>query len=294
VIHLPYGAALTSTGGGSGTVAIGKGESGESPGAAMTCTIFGFPVKCTATAAAQTWKLSGGNPSHLIANEVKMSVSGTFCPAEATFSAEYEVTSPKPLFVAAKVPFTKLCENAKVDKCGNPFKKATTLEAAATNAVKFEFKFKDNPVKVACGQSEMKGKTTADEGTPLFGELTSLTFAKCDNGCAITAKSLPYQIFMEATGGGKGRFGLRSSGVGHPELEFKCTAETCSYEAEDGEIERQRFNGGAPATVEVDTVLLRTAASDDDCGSSLFWGEAIKNTIYSFSVPKAGAWLSRG
>jgi len=66
-----------------------------SMGMKWECGVF---LNCTFTAPKGLLSFTGGNPANVTAKEVEMSRSGGFCPSSAKWNAEYEVTSPKPVF----------------------------------------------------------------------------------------------------------------------------------------------------------------------------------------------------
>jgi hypothetical protein len=91
-LSLPWLTEVTGSGG-SGTMtvsnAVGKFTCG------ITCE---YEAKTAAVSA------TGGNPALIKANKVSFSKKGGsfFCPATATWSSEYEITTPKPLFVVSE------------------------------------------------------------------------------------------------------------------------------------------------------------------------------------------------
>jgi hypothetical protein len=94
-VHLPYKAEIHATGGGNGTLTVSSGGNGN-PGEILVC---GTDINCTFSFATASLSLTGGNPAILKAGKIKLETAGGICPAEASWDAEYEVTSPKPLFV---------------------------------------------------------------------------------------------------------------------------------------------------------------------------------------------------
>jgi hypothetical protein len=88
-LNTPWGASLSGSGG-SGTMTV-TGAAGK-----FTCS-----VTCEYEAKSASVSVSGGNPATIKANSVGFSrIGGSFlCSSSASWSAEYEVTSPKPAFV---------------------------------------------------------------------------------------------------------------------------------------------------------------------------------------------------
>jgi len=95
VQNLAYNGTLTATTKGNGTLTVQSGGSGD-PGATVVC---GFLINCTFSTASATLSFTGGSPAVAAANGISLSRSGGFCPSTSTWDAEYEVTSPKPLFI---------------------------------------------------------------------------------------------------------------------------------------------------------------------------------------------------
>ncbi len=87
---LPYEASFKSTVGGNGEMTI------YSPNIKMT-GCFGFAT-CVYTASKVTLEAVGGTPARLIANKAPLTVSGFGCGTSALLTAEYEMTTPNPLW----------------------------------------------------------------------------------------------------------------------------------------------------------------------------------------------------
>jgi hypothetical protein len=94
-VKLPYKASIVATGGGNGTLSVQSDGSGN-PGATVVC---GFLINCTFSTANATLGVTGGNPAIAKANGIALAREGGFCPSQSTWDAEYEVTTPKPLFI---------------------------------------------------------------------------------------------------------------------------------------------------------------------------------------------------
>lgn len=92
VENLPWAFQATAAGKGNGTFTL-SGNSGTKPQIHISCGTF----NCSFPLSAMT--LTGGNPAKLSAVKQPVKLEGVFCPSEATFDTEYEITAPKPLFV---------------------------------------------------------------------------------------------------------------------------------------------------------------------------------------------------
>ncbi|MGN6256701.1 MAG: hypothetical protein ACTHN3_02980 [Solirubrobacterales bacterium] len=89
----------SSTNGNGAMTAFSSGKG--NPGAIVECSFF---VNCTYSTTSATLSVTGGNPAKVLASKVPLAAttSGTHttCPSNtATWTAEYEITTPKPLFV---------------------------------------------------------------------------------------------------------------------------------------------------------------------------------------------------
>jgi RHS repeat-associated protein len=95
-LNLPYGISVTHSSGGSGTLVASDptAVSTKLECPAITCTYGAKEVSLGAT---------GGNPAVLKAQAISLpKLSGFFCPAEGKWTAEHELSRPKPLFLVAK------------------------------------------------------------------------------------------------------------------------------------------------------------------------------------------------
>lgn len=89
---LPWLSEVTGSGG-NGTMTV------SNAGGKFTCG--GISCEYSTTSAATS--VTGGNPAIVKANKVSLSKkSGIFCPSTATWTSEYEITTPKPLFVVSE------------------------------------------------------------------------------------------------------------------------------------------------------------------------------------------------
>jgi RHS repeat-associated protein len=96
-VNLEYSTSTTATEKGNGTLAVK-----DAVGVGVTAVCSGL-VNCTVTAAEAKLTVTGGNPALAKASAAPLkTTSGILCPKEATWTAEYELSSPKPLYVVAK------------------------------------------------------------------------------------------------------------------------------------------------------------------------------------------------
>lgn len=90
---LPYSATANATGGGNGTMTVSNPK-------VKLSGCFGFAT-CTATAASVTLDLVGGSPGRVKAVKEPLTISGFGCGSSGTWSAEYEITAPNPVFITS-------------------------------------------------------------------------------------------------------------------------------------------------------------------------------------------------
>lgn len=92
----PYTVTGIATGGGNGDLTITQKTGGNVPGASVECGIF---INCTFSSGDITLGFTGGTPPIIKAASVPLSRSGGICPSTSLWDAEYEMTSPKTLFL---------------------------------------------------------------------------------------------------------------------------------------------------------------------------------------------------
>jgi hypothetical protein len=97
-VNLKYSATAITGTGGNGTLTVTPGSGIGNPGASVVCGSF---INCTFSSSDISLGVTGGNPAIISANGVVLNRSGGICPSTSTWDAEYEVTSPKPLFLEA-------------------------------------------------------------------------------------------------------------------------------------------------------------------------------------------------
>jgi YD repeat-containing protein len=91
--NVPASASLKAITSGNGELKVGSGS--KAPGWLLKC---GTTLECTVSFE-PTFTAEGSEQPHLVASKKTMSRSGAKCPTEAKFSANYTVSSPKPLYV---------------------------------------------------------------------------------------------------------------------------------------------------------------------------------------------------
>lgn len=91
-LKTPWAAEVTGSGG-NGTLAV------QHPGAKFTCG----GTTCEYEASKASLSVTGGNPAKAKASSISLSkIGGGFlCSSTASWSGEYEVTAPKPLFIVS-------------------------------------------------------------------------------------------------------------------------------------------------------------------------------------------------
>jgi hypothetical protein len=95
-VNTPYTAQATATSGGNGTLTVNAKSGGGNPGASVEC---GFLINCTFSSTDLVLDVQGGTTPLIKAISEPLSRSGGFCPETSNWDAEYEITTPKPLFL---------------------------------------------------------------------------------------------------------------------------------------------------------------------------------------------------
>lgn len=204
-------------------------------------------IECTFTFSNLPLEVTGGATAIAKINTSPIEMAGAKCPKTATLTAEYEITMPKPLFIAAEVAPPVLCEEFKSPcPAGKVVGVGRTIEAQLGANVKFSYLFNGTKKEPSCTSSKIAGKITA-EGRPVVGELTKWEFpGGCGGGlCETTAQHLPYRLEFERTSGGNGTLEWLSKASGGPSVKLKCgVLEECIYGASSFEF---KFEGSAIA-----------------------------------------------
>jgi hypothetical protein len=97
-VNLPYAASLVHTEGTfNGVMTVSNGGKGA-PGATVICAGV---IECTFTAEGIQLDANGGATGTIVANKEKLGFAGgAICPKEASWTATYSVSNPKPVFIA--------------------------------------------------------------------------------------------------------------------------------------------------------------------------------------------------
>jgi RHS repeat-associated protein len=113
-VNLPYSISATHSSGGNGTLAV---SDPTAVGTKVECP----SITCTYGAKEVSLKATGGNPAVVKAEAISLpKLSGLFCPTEGKWTAEYELSTPKPLFLVAKLAVEREFEEEEGYGLENP------------------------------------------------------------------------------------------------------------------------------------------------------------------------------
>ncbi|HEX5526363.1 MAG TPA: hypothetical protein VFX44_04075 [Solirubrobacterales bacterium] len=248
----------------SGTFTIGSAKEGDG-----TLKLEGFEITaehvgthCIYSGTA-TFSLKGGemaslsNPSALQRTGGR---SGPFCGSSATWTAEYTVTAPEPLWVEEPSISTVLCKAATNPCTGGTYGKGTTIEASLKSGTKSVL---DPPFgTIECSESSIKGEVTnpGGEGSIVSGTTSSLTFKSC-NGTVSVLKAGAFSIKTPKEGNGT----LTLEGL---ETTVEFVGIHCIYSGTSSFT----LKGGEMAWIQSPATLSRTGGrSEGFCGASATW-----------------------
>jgi hypothetical protein len=147
---------------------------------------------------------------------------------------------------------------------GNRYRVPTKFESKLQKSTSVTFTGTPN---VSCSGSVGTAESTV-AGTPLLGEGTSLSFSSCTGCTAVEARNLPWNLEVEAAGGGNGTITLSGSGLGNPGIKFSSclSGATCVYGAATAS---GTMTGGSPATIGFSGLTLnREEGSKVLCGAT--------------------------
>lgn len=178
---------------------------------------------------------------------------------------------------ACSASATSLCKkNESPCSAGNTYSIGTSLKTKLAAGTKTTFGA--GIIEEDCEESEILGETT-NSGTPLLGRVTAVLFSFCSCERAV-AVHLPWQLKIEAIGGGDGTLTATSGGNGNPGFEVECSGVKCVYETPKVS---SAFNPGSPALWEVNSkMVLNASKSAFIC---TFVGEGIWLGEYQFTAP---------
>jgi hypothetical protein len=148
------------------------------------------------------------------------------------------------------VTFCKANENPTCAEA-NRYRVPTEFEAKLAKGTTATFTGNPN---VSCGGSVGTAESTV-AGTPLLGEAKSATFSSCTGCTVVEARNLPWNLEVEATGGGNGTVTLSGSGLGNPGVKFSScmSGATCVYGVATAS---GAIKGGNPATISFSGLTL--------------------------------------
>ncbi len=195
VEKLPHSVELLASGGGKATLVTA---------AQVAFSKCPLGISCVFGSKAVTLDASS-EPALLVAKEEELARkvgSELLCGEAEKWSGEYEITAPKPFWLAKTASGTAICKEA-LDECplfaSSVYPSGTTVEATSTNA-----KFLGGLFTEECKASTTKFLTTATSGKPLTGKITERSFSGCSPCTSAAAEGLPSTATLEASSAGKG------------------------------------------------------------------------------------------
>jgi hypothetical protein len=259
---LPGSLSYTSSG-------DGLAELDGDPGILFVC---GTAVNCTYSANPLTLDVTGAATATIQASSEAVSASGSVCLGEGTLSATFEISNPKPMFVAEKIRpeavFCKIVESPCSTGEMVPLQSAVSGEAEAES--KFIFEYSGVKKEPACKVSTFAGTTKQEFGVMRIA-LTSQQFKECGGGlCTISAGSSS-AMWPTATGEGNGTtnwIGTVFTITGCPE------AMKCIYGPNTAPLNEIEFTttGGSPMKVQRSALaMVKKTGSDAACSTNATW-----------------------
>lgn len=226
-----------------------------------------------------SFSLNGGGMASITSGSITLTRSGGTlgirCGSTGTWTANYTVTAPEPLYVekeAVPPPSAVLCKTATNPCTGGTYAKGTMIEAATKAHSILHNAF----TTVEC-EATIKGEVTnpGGEGSVVSGTVTALTLSGCTGGNTVTV--LQKGTFsISYTSGSNGTLtleGFETSVLNH------AFGGTCIYSG----TASLTLKGGAPASIATSsTTLARTGGSlGIFCGSTGPW-----TAEYAVTVPE--------
>jgi hypothetical protein len=156
-----------------------------------------------------TTDLAPGAMASISASTALPKVSGSaICPATASWSAQYTVTAPEPLYVPTEPPATVLCKTAS-NPClpENVYDKGSTLKLELKKETLFNF-VAGGITWVACPKVVIEGEVTTygGGGADVGGPLKEFTFSGCTNEVTVLKKGT---FSVHRTSGNNGTLTLK-------------------------------------------------------------------------------------
>jgi hypothetical protein len=171
---------------------------------------------------------------------------------------------------------TKLCkENVASCPAAKTYPANTVLKGATQASPTAGAKLVTNLGTVIC-DSSVEGKTNEAEGTPLKGEVTSLTFSNCTitvggntTSCTVTTLHTPYPSSITATGSGNGTLTATKAAPNAPGATVVCgSIINCNFEKESVTL---NVFGGAPGVAFAEAKEVALGRSGATCPLSAKW-----------------------
>jgi len=155
-----------------------------------------------------TTNLTPGSMAAIGANTTlpKLGGSGT-CPAAASWTAEFTVTSPEPIYIPTEPPATVLCKTAsKPCSLANTYAKGSTLKLELTKESLFTFG-SPSPYE-ACSKVVFEGEVTTlpGGGVDVGGTTKELSFSSCIHTVSVPKKG---SFSVDYTSGNNGTLTLK-------------------------------------------------------------------------------------
>jgi hypothetical protein len=238
-------------------------------------TIFG-PVHCIyKTEATDLGTLEGGSPAKLkVSVELPHLETNTHCKKEASWTTEYEVSSPKPLFVEPEQAQTVLCTEsaapcpaAKADGEGTEIK--ASLVSGTKSKIATEFK------TIECAKSSLTAKVTST-GEKIGASVEGLSFEECNCEVKVLGKGT---LELEHIAGSNNAT-TKSTGA---ETTIKCSTifgeVHCIYKTEATDL--GTLEGGSPAKLKVSVASLPRLTTSGLCKEIAEW-----SAEYEVTSPK--------
>jgi hypothetical protein len=150
--------------------------------------------------------LTTGTMASISANAALPKISGSICPATASWSAQYTVTAPEPLYVPSEPAATVLCKTAS-NPCSaeNAYGKGSALRLELQAGTLFTF---GSPFPyVACSKVVIEGEVTtvAGGGIDAGGPIKEFSFGGCSHAVTVSKKG---SFSVDYTAGGNGTLAL--------------------------------------------------------------------------------------